>query len=178
MISSINLVSNNNSQLEKELRRVTAMRIIAIVCLVSVALLSVLIFVINFTLPLQAVKAQQQTELISIGTMHKKLVKYVLLNDRVRNIADLTAKRKNIASLINTITGKLPKDLSVESLGMENGIITLGISGNSLLTMNQFIDDFIALKDKNKIIKSINIQSLSLNVLKGKYSLSVQAGML
>ena len=178
MNSSINLVSNNNNQLEKELRRIKAIRIIAVICLVFVALLSVLVFVVNYTLPLQAVKAQQQTELISIGVMHKKLVKYVLVNDRVKNIADLIVKRKNYASLINAILGKLPKDLSVDSLGTEDGIITLGISGNSLITMNQFIDGFITLESKDKIIKNLSIQSLSLNTSTGKYSLSVQAGVL
>lgn len=178
MISSINLVSNNNNQLEKELRRIKAIRIIAVICLVSVALLSVLVFVVNYTLPLQAVRAQQQTELLSIGTMHKKLVTYTLLNDRVKNISDIIAKRTDAASLINTILGKLPTDLSVDSLAMENGTITLGISGSSLITMNQFIDSFIALKDNSKIINNISIQSLSLNVLEGKYSLMVQAGIL
>ena len=172
MNSSINLVSIKNDEVEKEERRLKIVRIIAAACLIIVALFSVLIFVINFTLPLEAVKKNQQLELSNISSMHQKLAKYVLLNDRISNISDLISKRKNYASLINSVYSKLPQGLSVEALDVETQQLSLGISGSSLLQLNDFINNLILLKDKDKIIKNINIQSLTFRPVDGTYLLT------
>lgn len=175
MNSSINLVSSKNDELEKEHQRLKIVRIIAAACLIIVALFSVLIFVINFTLPLSAVKKNQQLELANISSMHKKLVTYQLLNDRINSISRLMSQRKNYADRINTIYSKLPKELAVDALEVDKGQISLTVSGTSLLKINDFINSLIELKDKNKIIQNVNIQGLSFDAIGGKYSLSAKA---
>ena len=180
MSSSINLVSSKNDELEKEHRRLRLVRIIAVACLVIVALFSVLIFVVNFTLPLQEVKKNQQLELANISSMHKKLATYALVRERVASISDFLMQRKNYATAINEIYLKLPKELKVQSLEVDKGEVILTVSGDSLLKINDFIDGMIALKDnsKNKILKNIIIQSLSFQPTKGLYTLAIKTDML
>jgi Tfp pilus assembly protein PilN len=174
MNSSINLVSGKNDEVEKEQKRLRIVRIIAALSLIFVALFSILIFVINFTLPLEAVKKNQQLELANIASMHQKLAKYTILSDRISSISDIISKRNNYDARINAIYSKIPGGISVDSLDVQLGEITLGVSGPSLLSVNDLINGLIDLKDKNKIIKNINIQGLTFRPTDGVYSLTAR----
>lgn len=175
MNDSINLVSGKSYQLEKELKRLKIIRIAAITSLVFVSLISISLFIITVTLPMSAVKKNQQQALSGIGTLHKKLIKHALINDRVKNIADIMKKRKNYSEISDALFSKASSDLSIDAFSVESGTVILTVSGVSLIPLNKFIDDLIILGDKGKIIKNVSIQSLILNVSTGKYSLSMQA---
>ncbi len=177
MNSSINLVSNKNDQLEKEARRLGLVRIIALCCLLLVAAFSVIVFIVNFTLPLQAVKKDQQLQLTGIASMHKKLTEFSYVGDRIKNISDIVSKRKKLNDAINSIYEKIPVTSSMDALDVGSNSIGMTISDVSLLSLNQFIDSFIAYKDKNGSIKKVVIQSLTFLAQKGKYTLEVQALM-
>lgn len=175
MSESINLVSGKSYQLEKELKRLKIIRIAAITSLVFVSLISILLFIITVTLPISAVKKDQQQTLGNIGNLHKKLIKYSFINDRVKNIADIMKKRKNYSLISDSLLSKAPADLSIDAFSIESETVILTVSGVSLIPLNKFIDDLIILGDKGKIIKNVSIESLILNVDTGKYSLSMQA---
>ena len=88
------------------------------------------------------------------------------------------SSRKNYASSANTIFEKLPQELSVETMILEDKILTLSVSGDSLIPINEFIDDMVEIGDSGKIIKNLTIQSLVLNFSNGRYILSMQADIL
>ena len=71
MNSDINLISNRSEKIEKERKALNSLRIIAGVCLFIVAAVSVGIFLINFTVPISAVKKQQEQTLSQISTLNK-----------------------------------------------------------------------------------------------------------
>lgn len=176
--SSINLVSNKILQLENEQKRLRLFKMVAIASLVLAASSSLILFIITLALPISSVKKTQEQTLSNISVLHEKLVKYALINDRVKNISEIMSNRKNYASLANTIFGKLPQELSVETMILEDKTFTLSVSGNSLIPVNDFIDDMVEIGDSGKIIKNLTIQSLVLNSGNGKYILSMEADVL
>lgn len=177
MNNNINLISNQNVELEKELRRLKKFRLISLTCLIAVSLVSILIFVLNLTLPLESVKKEQNTTAANISFLHKKLVTYTLITDRVKNISNILSQRGNYIPQVNEILGKVPTDISIDGLEIQTGQVSISVSGTSLLPINKFIDDMVSLGVKGKAIKDVVIQGLSLDTNSGKYSLSMKANI-
>jgi competence protein ComGC len=177
MNNNINLISNQNVELEKELRRLKRFRLISIICLIAVSLVSVLVFVLNLTLPLESVKKEQNTTAANISLLHKKLVTYTLITDRVKNISNILSQRGNYIPQVNEILGNVPTDLSVDGLEIQTGQVSISVSGTSLLPINKFIDDMVSLGVKGKVIKDIIVQGLSLDTNSGKYILGMKASI-
>ena len=175
MSSSINLVSPKNEQLDKEQNRLRIVKILAFTTMALVVVVAVLVFVINLTLPIGSIKREEATTLSNISAVHKKLAQYYLVEDRVNNLANVISQRKKIPDIADALLTAIPQELSISSMQIDAKKVSLIISGSSLISMNKFIDDVIMLDSKNKIIKNIIIQQLSLDVKSGQYSISVQA---
>jgi len=175
MSNSINLVSTNVVGLEKELKRLKIFRIAAVICLIFVSLLSLLAFILNITLPIESVKKEQQGFITQISGFDKKLTQYTLLSDRVKNISSVISKRKDYGPQVSVLFGITPTDVSIDTLNIEAGKLVLDVSSSSLLSVNKFIDDIVALGTKSKVVKNIIIEGLTLNVASGKFALSLQA---
>ncbi len=175
MNSSINLVSNRNIQLEKGLKRIKAIRTIALISLIFVSAVSIIIFILNLALPLQSVKKDQQDTIASIALQHKKLATYTLISDRAKKLQGVISQRKNYASQVNTVLAKVPADTTIDALEIEKGKISIAVSSTSLLSINKFINDTVALGSEGKILKNVVIQGLSVNTSGGKYVLAIRA---
>src|ERR1035437_10251295 len=169
MNNNINLISNQNVQLEKELRRLKRFTLISMICLIVVSVVSISVFVLNLTLPLESVKKEQSATVANISHLHKNLVTYTLITDRVKNISNILSQRGNELPQLNAILGKVPKDLSVEGLEIQKGKASISVSGTSLISINKFIDDMVSLGAQGKVIKDIIIQGLTLNTTTEKY---------
>jgi hypothetical protein len=178
MSNDINLVSGKAYELEKELKRLKALRITAVVALVSVALISVLLFLITLLLPISSVKKDQEKTISSIALLKDKLAKYSLINDRVKNIAEITKQRKNYSTITNTLIEKVPTDLSVDILTIEDGVISISVGGVSLIPINEYINTVIDIGEKKQGISGLVVESLVLNNNTGKYILTLQADIL
>jgi hypothetical protein len=173
----INLVSNKNIELGKEFKRLKIIRNTALASLIIVLFLSVLFFILNLTLPFGSIKKDEQLAEGGISLLYNKQVTYAMINDRVTNISNVIAKRKNYMLQLNAVLGKLSSDLTIEDLEIQSDKINISVSGASLVSMNKFIDDMVALGNQGKIIKNIMIEGLSLNSGNEKYTLSIQANI-
>lgn len=171
----INLVSSKTFQLEKELKRFKTLKLAAIGSLSLVALVSVLLFILTITTPVSSVKKDQEQTLSNISSLNEKLVKYSLINDRLSNISDILKTRKDYANISALMLDKLPVDLAVESLVIEDKTLSLTVSGTSLTLIDSFIKEIVVLGDKETVIKNLVIQSLTTNADSGKYSLALIA---
>lgn len=178
MNNGINIVSNKNSQIEKELRILNILRFTAVSMLITVALVSIIIFVISVQIPLSDLRQQENSTISQISQLHKKLATYYLIKDRVNNINTLMSTRKDYTKSLNPILAKISSDLTVDDLEVEADVITLTVSGNSLVSINVIIDDLIASSDSKKYINNLIINSLNLNTSAGKYSVTFEASLL
>lgn len=178
MNNGINIVSNKNSQIEKELRILNILRFTAVSMLITVALVSIIIFVISVQIPLSDLRQQENSTISQISKLHKKLATYYLIKDRVNNINTLMSTRKDYTKSLNPILAKISSDLTVDDLEVEADVITLTVSGNSLVSINVIINDLIASSDSKKYINNLIINSLNLNTSAGKYSVTFEASLL
>ena len=177
MSSDINLVSGKAYQLEKELKRLKLLRIIAVLALVTVSTISILLFLVTLLLPISSVKKDQEKTMSNTALLREKLIKYYLINDRIKNISQISKERKNYSTIANTLMDKVPADLSVDILTIENGTITISIGGISLIPINEYINSIIEIGDKRQGIKNLTVESLLFNNT-GKYVLTLQADVL
>lgn len=175
MDKNINLVTGKSFDLEKQLKRIRILRVLSILSLVLVLSISLILFLITFFLPISSVKQDEQQTLSNISVLHKKLVSYFLIKDRIDNISEIIDSRKNYGVVSAAILQKVPQELNVETLSIDDKTLTLVVTGTSLTSMNQVIDDLIAMSNTKKLITNLLIENLVLNTQAGKYSLSLQA---
>lgn len=177
MSSDINLVSGKAYQLEKELKRLKVLRIIAVLALITVSGVSILLFLVTLLLPISSVKKDQEKTLSNTVLLREKLVKYYFINDRIKNISQINKERKNYSIIANTLIDRVPADLSVDILTIEEGTITISTGGISLIPINEYINSIIEIGDKRQGIKNLTVESLLFNNT-GKYVLTLQADVL
>lgn len=175
MSVNINLVSPKNEQLEKDQNRLKNARILAFAVMLVVAVVAVLVFIINLTLPINSIKQSEQATLANIATLHKKLVQYALVEDRANHLSNIISKRQKLPNLVNLILATVPGDLSVNSTEISAKNVALIVSGSSLASMNKLIDNITVLGQQKNVLKNLVVQQLSLDVKSNKYSISIQA---
>ncbi len=177
MNNEINLVSGKNLNLEKQVQRLKNFRILAIVSLLVVALIAVFFFVVTFFLPLQSVKNQQSQTLQGISQLHAKLVEYDLVSDRLSAISAIIAQRQPYPVVIHKIFDRLPSDLTVKEINVEQNILDITAEGTSLLSMNKFINNFKDLADSNKNLSNIKVKSLQYDQSLLDYTLTLEVNI-
>ena len=178
-MNNINLVSGKSLDLEKrQAKTLKIVKISAIISLFIVALISISLFIITLLLPTSTVKKNQTQALQGISGLHKKLVTYALSQERLKNIESVLVQRKDYPQVSNEILNKLPGDMSVDVMNLENDVLTLTVTSPYLISINQYIDDFVELSNNSKNIKHLSVQSLQFNVGPSTYTLTFQANIL
>lgn len=172
MNNSINLVSNRNEAIERERKVLLALRIIAVVLLSSIAIVSILAFIITTQVPLSKIKDDQTQALASIASSSKKLSSYFLIKDKLTNINSLTSIRSDYIKPIDLIFSKIPESLRVDSLNIEQDLIEIEISGSSLQPMDEVVKSLVAVGTERIIIKSVKLKSLNLNPQANRYTIA------
>lgn len=142
-----------------------------------VAIVALLVFVVNLTLPINSIKNEEATTLSSISAMHKKLTQYYLVEDRINHLSNIINKREKLSDVTHALLAVIPNDLSIDSIQIDAKNVSLIVSGASLTSMNNFINSIVVLNNKKTIITNVIIQELSLNVKDNTYSVSIQAGI-
>lgn len=175
MSKSINLLSSKKDYLEREQTILKILRGIAVSLLISVAVISVLTFIIGAAIPIAAIKQQENSTLASIATLHKKLATYEFSKDRIKNILMELSVRQDLTKVINTIFSNIPDGVRLNTISIESGKLSLTFSSNSLIEINMLIDNMYSLGNKENVIKDVILESLNLNPVTNNYSVSMKA---
>ncbi|MEK7551584.1 MAG: hypothetical protein AAB532_03210 [Patescibacteria group bacterium] len=174
MNKSINLVSNRNEQLERELLILKIVRVVAVSLLITISIVAIGAFIFSAQISISKIKEEENATLSQISALHDRLTTYYLIKDRVRNIASIISTRRDYSKHIDAILAKTPSTLSLEGINIEKDIISVSMSGNSLVSINKFIDDMSELGKEKKILNNVKLESLSLNVKSGEYTVIVK----
>jgi hypothetical protein len=172
--NDINLVSTDANRLEKRLHHLKLAKMIAFFCLFVVAGISVIVFLVNFTLPIKTVQQDQEQTLSNISSLSQKMGKYYLINDRTTALSDIIVKRNDYITLTNLLLAKLPKELSVTTFNVENNKLEFTVSSTTLVPVRDYIEYVLAINNP-KIIRNIRNEGIVLTAVEGKYSLSFKA---
>ena len=169
MNKSINLVSNRNLQVERELLILKLVRVVAVSLLITISVVAISAFILSTQISLASIKQEENTTLSQISALHDKLTTYYLTKDRLSNISTILASRKDYGKPITAILQKVPEDLTLEGISIEKEALTISAFGTSLVSINKLIDDISLLGKENKVLSNVKLQSLVLDVKGNKY---------
>ncbi len=159
MSIDINLVNKSSRETSRELR-LRKIKTISFVALFFVALSSLIIFLINFRFSVNFVKNQQNSLIAELSVYDETASRIFLLNNRLADISLILGQRKKY----NDVAGKIIENQSgsstIEEFRIGKDGIVVGVSSNSLLELNDFVNHMLDLNKKN-IIQSVVLDSLS-----------------
>lgn len=178
MSRDINLISSKDSNEIKRKKRVKILRIGAIVSLISVSLLAILLFILSNQISLSSIKNNQNSALQGIASLRTKAAKLTLLVDRVNDISVIVGARVDYSAKIALLLKEMPIEAEANVLEVNEKIIDLTVKSDSLLPLNEFIDNLTELAKKKEIVKKLSIQGITFNDKIGSYSLSIRAEIL
>ena len=178
MNNEINLVSGKDLGLEKQIKVLKILKVTAVISLISVAFISITFFIITLILPISTVKKNQDQALVGISKLHKKLTTFSLVTDRIKNIKSIVAQRKDYPQISAAILSKLPSDMSVDTMMLDQNTLIITVTGASLISINQYIDDFANIANSSNNIQDLIVQNLQFYPSTSVYSLTFQANIL
>ena len=175
MSDDINLIVKKDRNLLKEQSKLKVFRLIAIGSLLTILLISLSIFLLNQKLSNTSAEIEKDREsvLVEMEPFRKKEAKIIIVNDRIDNITKVLNKRMDVYKILNTILGKIPDGILVDSLEFTKIKISINITSVSLIPIDVFFNDLIEMAKRKEIVKSLTLESLDASSLTGSYKISL-----
>lgn len=159
MSIDINLVNKKTSDSLKDLR-LKKVKTISFAILIAVAVSSVLLFLINLRFSVNYVKGQQNKIIEALSAYDETTSKIFILHQRVEDLSMIISERKKYHDKTELIFKNFPSGISIEEFEIDESGATLGVSSNSLLELDTFLNYLLDLT-KSKKITSIRMIELS-----------------
>lgn len=175
MNSDINLLSNVDTGLQRQKKWEKVLRILSFLSLIFVGLSSIIVFLLSQQFSLSSITKEQQLVLQKISNLRKKEAKLLVINNRLRGIFDILNKRLDYSKTTNSILQKVPSEVMIEKLAIDNNKVFLTASSDSLLSINNLIDSLIDMAKKKETITFIVLNSLSLSEKTSRYLINLEA---
>jgi hypothetical protein len=173
MNANINLILRTDEETLKHKKIVKILNSIAIMSLTGVGLISLCIFILIQAVNFPSVKKEQEDILKKISQFQNRQAKLFVLNNRVENIDKILKTRKDIPKTMNNLLAKIPSQLSVDSFEVNDKSVIISGQSESLYTIGEFIDNFTNMVRKKEIIKSLTLNSLTLDGVRNVYQISI-----
>lgn len=173
MTKEINLLPLESRIGGKRNRSLAVFRWISAVSLILVLALSIATFLLNYYSPLTGLKEQQASLLAEFDSLNNKAAKYLYLKDRLIKIKNILDSRKSLYKESNYILTGLPVDVTLGSLSISKNDVKVSASAYSLTSLNTFMMNMVKLSEGKKIFSKVTLDSLGVDTLTGRYSLSL-----
>src|SRR3972149_2272389 len=95
MNKSINLVSNRNEQMERELLILKIVRVVSVSLLITISVVAISAFILSTQISVAKIQEEENSTLSQISALHDKLTTYSLTKDRLTNIARIISTRRD-----------------------------------------------------------------------------------
>lgn len=178
MNNNINLVSSQDEAYARKAKALRNARLVAFGSLIIVALLSIGVFILQASVPLDSVKKQEAETLTNLASLHGKVAKLYLVNDRLSNIQQIETKRQSYINTINTLVQSVPPEMTIDSFNVDKKTVVLSASGQSLNNVDDFINAMVEMGNQGKLIKGVTIENVVANAVSSKYSVTIDAQVL
>ncbi len=159
MSIDINLVNKKTSESAKDLR-LKKVKTISFAILIAVAVSSVLLFLINLRFSVNYVKGQQNKIIEALSAYDETTSKIFILHKRVEDLSAIISERKKYHDKTELIFKNFSSGISIEEFEIDESGVILGVSSNSLLELDTFLNYLLDLT-KSKKITSIRMTELS-----------------
>lgn len=175
-MNNINLLSQRNSELLRQEKKIRKARIIAVGFLAFVAVTSIAAFFLNRSFSLSLAKKEEDRILQERVLLSKKEAKLVLVNDRLKSITDILNTRTQYGKTITGVLRKIPEGISIERLEIGKENLNLTFSSTSLFSVNIIINNLLDMARRKEVIENLTLESVNLNDKTGVYTATVKAG--
>lgn len=175
MSDHINLLSHKRKSFFNKESIILLLQFLAKMCLVVTIISSIVLFILNNSGKLPLLEQQGKTISTNLSLEQQKIIKFLLIRERVQNITPLLGKKSQIDTLLSQISSSLPNDASMDSFTLSQKTITIVVSSSSLISINSFLDFAIEKVNQKQLFKKITVTSLSIEGGGNKYRLAVSA---
>jgi len=187
MPKNINFLKLRQREKIKSKKGIVALRAAAVLYLILIVMLAVTAFYLRERVSLGTAKEKEVAFLNSLAPLRSKEVKLLYIKDRTRDISEIIKRREdvtkeksekkaNYAKIITSFKEKIPQDVIINTLNVDQSKALLHISSTSLLSIEQAINGLISL-GKDKIISELLLDSLSISEDKSQYLVLITASL-
>lgn len=173
MSDNINLISQKTKGFEHQKKIVKRLRIVSAICLSLLLLMSIILFTLKLGSIQSSLDKEKNSLLTDISRQSSKIVKLLLVSDRLTGISDIILKRPIIEKTILSLTSEMSKDMMIDSLNIKDKEVSLSVASGSLLTLGNFLDRMINKAIDKKSFTKITLGNLVLQEKTGNYLLSI-----
>ena len=175
MGKDINLLLRIDEESLKRKKRIKILNLIAFMLLIGVGVISLIIFLLIQLTNTPSIKKEQDDILIKISQLNNRKAKLFILGNRINNIQEILGKRRDLSKTMSTILEKIPNELSIGGLEIDDKVISLTAQSTSLFAIGEFINNLTDMVSKKEVISSLTLDSLVFDESKNSYQVSVRS---
>lgn len=175
MSTNINLLLRTDEESLKRKKRIKILNVAAVVSLISVGLISLVLFILIQAVNPASIKKEQENILGRMSQFQDRQIKLFILNNRVENIDKILKIRKDISRTMSGLLAKIPSGLSIEDFEVDDKSVIIAGQSRSLFIIGEFINNLTDMVRNKEIIKSLTLNSLTLNESKNAYQISIKS---
>lgn len=173
MSSNINLVSISKTEGRGRENLIRNLRIASIISVIGVGTISISLFVILQGLYPAPVIKQEQEVIKSISSFRDREGKLILVKNKVKGVEEVITKRQKYDEVLRNVSDQIPSGVAIGNLSINDTRLSLSVSSNSLLLIDETINNLYGIVLDNKIIKNFTIENISADPSSSGYSMSI-----
>lgn len=173
MKSEINLISQNQLEIAKSDKSLRILRFIAIASVCVIGISSLILFFIIQSISPAGIRKQQDALRVSLASSRVKEAKAVLISRKLKDIKQIIKGRENYDVLLADINSAIPENISINELEVNEEVVRITATSNSLLPIDRFLNNLLAMVEKKKFIGNLSISGLTSEGEGGEYSVSI-----
>jgi len=177
MSTDINFLLKTDEESLKRRKRIKILNAIAIISLIIVVSISLGIFVLIQAANPLSIKNEQNVVLGKISQFQTRQAKLFAVNDRIENIDKILKIRKDLSNTMNELLAKVPSGMSINDFEIDDKSVIISGRSNSLYAIGEFINNLSNMAYQKGIIKSLTLNSLSLDLSSNTYQVSIKSDL-
>jgi len=159
MNKGINLLGRKiQTPVTKAVERLKLLRVIAISLLFIISVSSIVLFLLIALSPLPSLQKKEQSVLKVLSAEHSDIAKLEITKERLGISSAIIDKRNDFSKSVEKIISKMPTGLSISAVKMKNKDVSIIVSGESLSSLENFIDTLTKASDEKKDFTSVTLQ--------------------
>lgn len=175
MTTNINLLVRTDEESLKLKKRIKILNIAAVASLVCICLTAFGIFMLIQGANLSGIKKEQEDILRKTSQFKSRQAKLFVLNNRVENIDRILKIRKNLSITTSSLLTKAPGNLSIDGFEVDDRSVMIIGQSKSLFVIGEFISNLTDMVRKKEVIKSLTLNSLTLDEGQSIYQFSLKS---
>lgn len=177
MSKNINLVLKEETEVLKRKRRIKVFRLVSAALLLLVLLMALSIYLLNLRAAPSTIDKDKDALLSQLLPLREKEGKLKVVNDRVNNITSALNARRDVYKIVNTLLEEVSGGIKLDNLEFSQQLVAIKVSSDSLLLVDELINNLIDMARRKEIISILILNSLDLTAA-GEYSVSINIGLI